>query len=210
MDGVEVTKFQLPLTAVLGERGFPSNEARIPRGDEQRTNPAFSNGWEDAGRCSPWTYPQRPVPWAKEWVVAKFYGALFSSEMGHFKVFLKLAHKMAPADEVAVRWEELRQTEAGIIAEQLRAAAFIPELAEPLPGPVVGGEPGNPRAAALCFERDRRVPEKFYFSTTRGGGTGTSGGKGFCQPRWAVTARSIAAITWVKMAGYGRRASCTG
>ncbi len=50
--------------------------------------------------------------------LAKFYGALFSSEMGHFKVFLKLAHKMAPKDEVSERWEELRHAEAGIIAEQ--------------------------------------------------------------------------------------------
>jgi tRNA-(ms[2]io[6]A)-hydroxylase len=48
--------------------------------------------------------------------LAKFYQALFSSEMGHYKVFLKLAHKMAPKDEVTARWDELRAAEAGIIA----------------------------------------------------------------------------------------------
>ncbi|MBY0503926.1 MAG: tRNA-(ms[2]io[6]A)-hydroxylase [Bryobacteraceae bacterium] len=50
--------------------------------------------------------------------LAKFYQALFSSEMGHYKVFLKLAHKMAPKDEVARRWEQLRQAEAVIIAAE--------------------------------------------------------------------------------------------
>ena len=50
--------------------------------------------------------------------LAKFYTALFSSEMGHFKVFLKLAHKMAPPPEVARRWEQLRNAEAEIIAVQ--------------------------------------------------------------------------------------------
>ena len=50
--------------------------------------------------------------------LAKFYQALFSSEMGHFKVFLKLAYKMAPKDEVAHRWEQLRQAEAEIIAAE--------------------------------------------------------------------------------------------
>ncbi len=50
--------------------------------------------------------------------LAKFYTALFSSEMGHFKVFLRLAHKMAPQPEVARRWEQLRHAEAEIIAAQ--------------------------------------------------------------------------------------------
>ncbi|MBI2686326.1 MAG: tRNA-(ms[2]io[6]A)-hydroxylase [Acidobacteria bacterium] len=48
----------------------------------------------------------------------KFYDALFSSELGHYKVFLKLAYKMAPVDEVTARWEELLDHEARILAEQ--------------------------------------------------------------------------------------------
>lgn len=48
--------------------------------------------------------------------LAKFYQALFSSEMGHYKVFLKLAHKMASKPQVEARWQELLRAEAEIIA----------------------------------------------------------------------------------------------
>lgn len=47
-----------------------------------------------------------------------FYKALHSSEMGHYKVFLKMAHKMAPKEEVAERWQALLEAEARIIAAQ--------------------------------------------------------------------------------------------
>lgn len=47
-----------------------------------------------------------------------FYRALFSSELGHYKVFLKLAYKMAPAAEVTRRWEQMLDHEARILAEQ--------------------------------------------------------------------------------------------
>ena len=47
-----------------------------------------------------------------------FYKALFSSELGHYKVFLKFANKMAPKDEVTARWEALLDHEARIIGEQ--------------------------------------------------------------------------------------------
>ena len=50
--------------------------------------------------------------------LAKFYQALFSSEMGHYKVFLKLAHKMAPKPQVEARWQELLLAEAEIIASE--------------------------------------------------------------------------------------------
>ena len=50
--------------------------------------------------------------------LASFYKALFSSELGHFKVFLKLAYKMAPQDEVKTRWEHMLDEEARIISEQ--------------------------------------------------------------------------------------------
>ncbi len=48
--------------------------------------------------------------------LAKFYQALFSSEMGHYKIFLKLAHKMAARPQVDARWQELLRAEAEIIA----------------------------------------------------------------------------------------------
>ncbi len=50
--------------------------------------------------------------------LANFYKALHSSEMGHYKVFLKLAHKMAPKAEVQERWQWMLEAEARIIEAQ--------------------------------------------------------------------------------------------
>ena len=50
--------------------------------------------------------------------LAAFYKALFSSEMGHYKVFLKLANKVAEKDIVEARWQKLLAAEARIISEQ--------------------------------------------------------------------------------------------
>lgn len=50
--------------------------------------------------------------------LAAFYGALFSSEMGHYKLFLKLAQKVGPKPAVAARWEQMLAAEARILAEQ--------------------------------------------------------------------------------------------
>ena len=55
---------------------------------------------------------------AEDEELGAFYKALFSSEMGHYKVFLKLAYKMSPKDEVDVRWQELLVAEAKIIEAQ--------------------------------------------------------------------------------------------
>lgn len=55
--------------------------------------------------------------------LAAFYKALYSSEMGHYKTFLKLAAKAAGKDaprkeEVNSRWLQLLAAEARIIEEQ--------------------------------------------------------------------------------------------
>ena len=50
--------------------------------------------------------------------LAAFYNALFSSELGHYKVFLKLANKVAPKPVVAARWQEMLAHEARILAAQ--------------------------------------------------------------------------------------------
>ena len=50
--------------------------------------------------------------------LAKFYHALFASEMGHYKIFLKLANKISPPDVVAQRWAEWLDAEAEILAAQ--------------------------------------------------------------------------------------------
>lgn len=47
-----------------------------------------------------------------------FYGALCASEMGHYKLFLKLAHKIGPKPSVEARWEVMLAAEARILAEQ--------------------------------------------------------------------------------------------
>ena len=51
--------------------------------------------------------------------LAAFYRALFASEMGHYKLFLKLAHKIGPKAAVESRWEQMLASEARILAEQL-------------------------------------------------------------------------------------------
>jgi tRNA-(ms[2]io[6]A)-hydroxylase len=62
--------------------------------------------------------------------LAAFYKALFSSEMGHYKVFLKLAAKVAAKEIVDARWQKLLAAEARIISEQT-------------PGPRIHSGPGS-------------------------------------------------------------------
>jgi tRNA-(ms[2]io[6]A)-hydroxylase len=50
--------------------------------------------------------------------LAAFYRALFSSEMGHYKLFLKLANKVGPKAAVEARWQHMLSAEARILAEQ--------------------------------------------------------------------------------------------
>jgi tRNA-(ms[2]io[6]A)-hydroxylase len=50
--------------------------------------------------------------------LAAFYKALYSSELGHFKVFLKLAYKIATKDVVDARWQQVLASEAQILARQ--------------------------------------------------------------------------------------------
>lgn len=58
--------------------------------------------------------------------LAAFYQALFSSEMGHYKVFLKLADRIATPEgpqamrkaSMEVRWREMLEAEAEILARQ--------------------------------------------------------------------------------------------
>jgi tRNA-(ms[2]io[6]A)-hydroxylase len=51
--------------------------------------------------------------------LAAFYGALYSSEFGHYKIFLNLAQKAGfNAAAVKARWHEMLAAEARILAEQ--------------------------------------------------------------------------------------------
>lgn len=47
-----------------------------------------------------------------------FYKSLYSSELGHYKVFLKLAHQLAKQEVVDARWHEMLALEARILGEQ--------------------------------------------------------------------------------------------
>ncbi|MBL8174406.1 MAG: tRNA-(ms[2]io[6]A)-hydroxylase [Bryobacterales bacterium] len=50
--------------------------------------------------------------------LAGFYKALYTSELGHYKVFLKLAQKGAGKEEADARWQEMLEAEARILAAQ--------------------------------------------------------------------------------------------
>jgi tRNA-(ms[2]io[6]A)-hydroxylase len=51
-------------------------------------------------------------------VLARFYKRLWASELGHYRVFLRLAEWVVPAQEVEVRWREMLRIEADTIAAQ--------------------------------------------------------------------------------------------
>jgi tRNA 2-(methylsulfanyl)-N6-isopentenyladenosine37 hydroxylase len=50
--------------------------------------------------------------------LADFYRALFSSELGHYKVFLKLARKFTERKALDGRWQQMLAAEAEILAQQ--------------------------------------------------------------------------------------------
>lgn len=50
--------------------------------------------------------------------LGRFYQRLGASERGHFTVFLRLAEFAVPHDEVEIRWEEMLDAEAEILAAQ--------------------------------------------------------------------------------------------
>jgi tRNA-(ms[2]io[6]A)-hydroxylase len=50
--------------------------------------------------------------------LSAFYHALFSSEFGHYKVFLKLARQIAGEKAAETRWQEMLASEAEILARQ--------------------------------------------------------------------------------------------
>ncbi|HEX4998429.1 MAG TPA: tRNA isopentenyl-2-thiomethyl-A-37 hydroxylase MiaE [Terriglobia bacterium] len=49
---------------------------------------------------------------------AKLFASLYASELGHYKVFLKLAARIAGRTETDARWKEIVKAEAAILALQ--------------------------------------------------------------------------------------------
>jgi tRNA-(ms[2]io[6]A)-hydroxylase len=50
--------------------------------------------------------------------LAGFYRLLFSSELGHYRVFLNLARRFTEGAALQLRWQEMLASEARILAEQ--------------------------------------------------------------------------------------------
>ncbi|HTX33467.1 MAG TPA: tRNA-(ms[2]io[6]A)-hydroxylase [Bryobacteraceae bacterium] len=50
--------------------------------------------------------------------LAAFYRMLFTSELGHYRVFLRLARGFTDEAVLDARWQEMLDAEAGILAEQ--------------------------------------------------------------------------------------------
>ena len=70
---------------------------------------------------------------SKDEELAALYNALFSSELGHYKAFLKLAKKIADPQIVEPRWQKMLDHEAEILAEQKpgpRMHSGLPQPAE--------------------------------------------------------------------------------
>jgi len=55
---------------------------------------------------------------ARDEELASFYQALYSSEFGHYRVFLKLAIKIAGKTVAEARWQQMLALEAQILARQ--------------------------------------------------------------------------------------------
>jgi tRNA-(ms[2]io[6]A)-hydroxylase len=56
--------------------------------------------------------------------LAGLYKALFSSERGHYRVFLKLAYKVDAREVVEQRWQQMLESESRILAEQPEGVAI--------------------------------------------------------------------------------------
>jgi tRNA 2-(methylsulfanyl)-N6-isopentenyladenosine37 hydroxylase len=67
--------------------------------------------------------------------LASFYRSLYSSEFGHYRLFLRLAEKFTPQDEVEARWQEMLAQEAAILAVQEvgpRIHSGVPASTQPI------------------------------------------------------------------------------
>lgn len=54
--------------------------------------------------------------------LSKLYRGLWASEHGHYRTFIQLAEEIEPSERVVMRWEEMLDEEARIIARQAPGA----------------------------------------------------------------------------------------
>jgi tRNA-(ms[2]io[6]A)-hydroxylase len=88
---------------------------RMGRGTEELIDRLMISALIEARSCERFAVLAEHCPDAE---LAELYGDLFTSEAGHYRVFINLAKHLAPADVVDRRWEELLDAEARIIAQQ--------------------------------------------------------------------------------------------
>jgi tRNA 2-(methylsulfanyl)-N6-isopentenyladenosine37 hydroxylase len=55
---------------------------------------------------------------SKDMELAKFYKSLVASENGHYQIFVDMAKKVLPSEDIEARWEKLLEEEAKIIESQ--------------------------------------------------------------------------------------------
>ena len=98
--------------------------AVLAAASEARTGPAQLSELSEArgGPAGPALSQQRSVAresFSEDPELSAFYGALHTSEMGHYKLFLKLARKIGPTPATELRWQQMLASEARILSEQL-------------------------------------------------------------------------------------------
>jgi tRNA 2-(methylsulfanyl)-N6-isopentenyladenosine37 hydroxylase len=78
---------------------------------------------------------------AEDQELAGFYRTLYSSELGHYRIFLHLAGKFTAAAAMEARWQQMLAAEAAILAQQE-------------PGPRIHSGVRLLKDDAICFSAD--------------------------------------------------------
>ncbi len=78
----------------------------------------FVSALIEARSCERFSVLSEAASQSQDEELGSFYKALYASELGHYTVFLNLARKIAPEEEVEARWQQLLDAEAKILAEQ--------------------------------------------------------------------------------------------
>lgn len=88
---------------------------RKGRGNEELIDRLLISALIEARSCERFDVLARCSP---DRELARFYERLSSSELGHYTVFVRLAARVLPEEEVGRRWRELLIAEASILAAQ--------------------------------------------------------------------------------------------
>ena len=89
-------------------------------------------------------------------VLARFYRRLWSSEFGHYRVFLRLAERVVPPDEVEARWREMLADRGRDDRRPAAGPADAQRLAGMRPG--TASSEGSRRKSEMFCRLARAVP----------------------------------------------------